>query len=86
MVYSRLRPLPVFSTSIGWQGFSAGIGNWVADEVLYQAALHPEQPANSLNEHQTSQLHHHLKSVPVTAIDADANSDNFPKDWLFHHK
>ncbi len=30
------------------QSFSAGIGNWVADEVLYQARIHPEQPAHSI--------------------------------------
>jgi hypothetical protein len=30
------------------QSFSAGVGNWVADEVLYQSRVHPEQPANSI--------------------------------------
>lgn len=30
------------------QSFSAGVGNWVADEVLYQCRIHPEQPAASL--------------------------------------
>jgi formamidopyrimidine-DNA glycosylase len=36
------------------QSFTAGVGNWVADEVLYQAAIHPEQPANSLDAKQVS--------------------------------
>lgn len=34
------------------QSFSAGVGNWVADEVLFQARVHPEQPANSLTAEQ----------------------------------
>jgi hypothetical protein len=28
------------------------VGNWVADEVLYQARIHPEQPAASLTPEQ----------------------------------
>jgi formamidopyrimidine-DNA glycosylase len=32
------------------QSFSAGVGNWVADEVLYQARVHPEQPAHTIPE------------------------------------
>jgi formamidopyrimidine-DNA glycosylase len=41
---------PLLSTSacLATQSFSAGVGNWVADEVLYQAAIHPEQPAHSI--------------------------------------
>ena len=42
------------------QSFSAGIGNWVADEVLYQSKIHPEQPADSLTAEQVRQLHHAL--------------------------
>ncbi|XP_071929682.1 formamidopyrimidine-DNA glycosylase-like isoform X5 [Coffea arabica] len=31
------------------QGFISGIGNWVADEVLYQAKIHPLQSASSMS-------------------------------------
>lgn len=31
------------------QGFISGIGNWVADEVLYQARIHPLQSASSMS-------------------------------------
>lgn len=34
------------------QSFTAGVGNWVADECLYQARIHPEQPAASLTAQQ----------------------------------
>jgi hypothetical protein len=45
------QPLPCLAT----QSFSAGVGNWVADEVLYQAAIHPEQPANSIPAEQVGE-------------------------------
>ncbi|KAK9816949.1 hypothetical protein WJX72_007331 [[Myrmecia] bisecta] len=68
------------------QGFSAGVGNWVADEVLYQARIHPEQPAATLAEQQVEQLHHFMQHVPQTAVDAGADSAKMPADWLFHRK
>ncbi|KAJ9526568.1 hypothetical protein QJQ45_017668, partial [Haematococcus lacustris] len=38
------------------QGFTAGIGNWVADEVLYQARVHPEQLVADMPEPQVGLL------------------------------
>ena len=34
------------------QSFTAGVGNWVADEVLYQARVHPEQPVADMPQEQ----------------------------------
>ena len=48
------------------QSFSAGVGNWVADEILHQARIHPEQKANSLGGDQVAALHHQMQ-VPDTA-------------------
>eukprot|EP00850_Spirogloea_muscicola_P020929 SM000231S07476 [mRNA] locus=s231:4653:7750:+ [translate_table: standard] len=66
------------------QGVAAGIGNWVADEVLYQARVHPAQPANTLLAEQCEGLHRSIKYVLETAVDAGSDSKNFPKNWLFH--
>lgn len=68
------------------QSFSAGVGNWVADEVLYQARIHPEQPANSIPEEQVAALHRAIKDVCELAVAADADSDRFPDSWLFHYR
>eukprot|EP00884_Botryococcus_braunii_P014595 jgi/Botrbrau1/23136/Bobra.0243s0064.2 len=68
------------------QSFSAGVGNWVADEVLYQARLHPEEKSNTLDLDQVEALHSKLHTVLRTAVDADADSSKFPADWLFHHR
>lgn len=43
--HPSLPPIPA-------QSFLAGVGNWVADEVLYQARIHPEQRADALTEEQ----------------------------------
>jgi len=43
------------------QSFSAGVGNWVADEILYQARIHPEQTAHSLSEEQVAALHEQMQ-------------------------
>ncbi|XP_020868692.1 formamidopyrimidine-DNA glycosylase isoform X3 [Arabidopsis lyrata subsp. lyrata] len=43
------------------QGFISGIGNWIADEVLYQARIHPLQSASSLSKEQCEALHTSIK-------------------------
>lgn len=68
------------------QSFSAGVGNWVADEVLYQAAIHPEQPAHSIPAEQVAALHHAIRHVCQLACEVEADADKFPPTWLFHHR
>ncbi|ANM60731.1 MUTM homolog-1 [Arabidopsis thaliana] len=45
------------------QGYISGIGNWIADEVLYQARIHPLQTASSLSKEQCEALHTSIKEV-----------------------
>lgn len=45
------------------QEFTPGVGNWVADEVLYQARLHPEQTVGAMGPGQVEALHAALKHV-----------------------
>lgn len=68
------------------QSFSAGVGNWIADEVLFHAAIHPEQVAKSLSQEQIKSLHHNITYVCQTAVDADADHNKFPSHWLFPHR
>jgi formamidopyrimidine-DNA glycosylase len=64
----------------------SGIGNWVGDEVMYNAKMHPEQYANTLSDDQINQLHKSIHYVCSTAVDLLAESDKFPDDWLFKHR
>ncbi|TFK30701.1 AtMMH-1 [Coprinopsis marcescibilis] len=68
------------------QSFSAGVGNWVADEVLYHARIHPEQRCNTLSSDQIKQLHKNLVYVCQTAVDLNADDKRFPENWLFRHR
>lgn len=68
------------------QSFVSGIGNWIADEVLYQSRLHPLQIASSLTRESCEALHQSIQEVVKYAVDVDADSDRFPIEWLFHHR
>lgn len=68
------------------QGFAAGVGNWIADEVLYQAKLDPRRRVDSLSADEQKALHGALKKVIQKAVSVDADKERFPKDWLFHRR
>ncbi len=66
------------------QGLFAGIGNWIADEVLYQARISPKRLGSSLSEKEVKALHDAIVLVIKLSVDVDADKEKFPKDWLFH--
>lgn len=68
------------------QTFAAGIGNWIADEVLYQARLDPRRRANELSAIEMRRLRAKIKHVIERAVEVDADKDRFPRSWLFHRR
>jgi ribosomal protein S13 len=68
------------------QAVLCGIGNWVADEVLYQAKLHPETCACDLDEAETKLLHTCIKDVLTKAVEVGADATRLPREWLFHYR
>lgn len=68
------------------QSFSAGVGNWIADEILFQAKISPRRYTTELTEDDLKRLRARMKSVVETAVAVDADSEKFPKDWLFHYR
>lgn len=64
----------------------SGIGNWVGDEIMYQARLHPEQYSNTFSDEQIKRLHDAMMYVCDTAVETNAESDKFPTDWLMKHR
>ncbi|XP_023523305.1 formamidopyrimidine-DNA glycosylase isoform X2 [Cucurbita pepo subsp. pepo] len=68
------------------QSYISGIGNWIADEVLYQARIHPNQSAATLSKESCAALHKSIQEVLKRAVDVDAESNNFPEEWLFHFR
>ncbi|XP_047337966.1 formamidopyrimidine-DNA glycosylase isoform X2 [Impatiens glandulifera] len=68
------------------QKFISGIGNWIADEVLYQARIHPLQKASSLSKDSCKTLQNCIKEVIQYAVEVDADCSRFPLEWIFHSR
>ncbi len=81
----RKRGNPVKSLLLD-QTFSAGVGNWVADEILFHSRIHPEQKPNSLDEGQIKGLYEKMQYVCQTAVGVDGDASQFPEGWLFKHR
>jgi formamidopyrimidine-DNA glycosylase len=68
------------------QSVIAGIGNLYADEILFQARLHPRARTDRLDRVQRRRLFEQIKQVLETAIDCGAGAEQFlerlPQDYL----
>ncbi|KMT00643.1 hypothetical protein BVRB_9g219360 isoform A [Beta vulgaris subsp. vulgaris] len=68
------------------QNFISGIGNWVADEVLYQARIHPSQVASSLSKDESARLLKCIKEVLEKAVEVGADNSQYPSNWISHSR
>lgn len=66
------------------QKFLAGIGNYLADEVLLVARIRPDRPAASLSADEAEALRGAIRDIVGHAVAVDADYERFPEDWLFH--
>ena len=72
-----------------------GVGNWMADEILWRAAIHPRRPAGSLLPAEIKALWRESRRVCRLALATIAGrGDELPRDlnvnipdtWLFNHR
>jgi formamidopyrimidine-DNA glycosylase len=72
-----------------------GVGNWMADEILWRAAIHPKRRAGSLKPAEIQKLWRECGRVCRLALDTIAGRDNYlppdlnahiPRTWLFWHR
>lgn len=68
------------------QSLFAGVGNWIADEVLYQARLSPHRTARSLTRAEVTRLRAKLLRILRDAVDVGGDNERYPRAWLFHHR
>ena len=72
-----------------------GIGNWMADEILWRAAIHPRRPAGTLTPAEIRALWRESRRICRLALEtiAGRGSDvppalnvRIPDSWLFNHR
>ena len=68
------------------QAVLSGIGNYLGDEVLYQAKLYPEQPCCELSASEVATLHTSIRDVISLCVRVGADHNKFPPNWLFHYR
>jgi formamidopyrimidine-DNA glycosylase len=66
------------------QNTVAGLGNWIVDEVLFQARVHPEKRTEQLSDDEIRRLHEAIRLVLTTAIRHEAQYRDFPVGFLIH--
>ena len=87
-LYNRLQS---FNTSLkavllDQEKIVCGVGNWVADEVCYQAGIDPSSNCSAIDEIASINLSNTLRSVINIAVESLNKKHEFPKEWLFHYR
>ncbi len=72
----------MIKTALTNQSDIAGIGNVYADEILYQAKIHPQKSTGQLSEKETDAVYNELHKVLKTAIEANADVSKLPETFL----
>ncbi len=60
----------------------AGLGNMYVDEALFQARIHPERPAGSLDHDEIRRLHRAIRDRLAAAVEAGGASIDSYRDSL----
>jgi formamidopyrimidine-DNA glycosylase len=72
-----------------------GVGNWMADEILWRAGIHPAEPAGTLRPAEITKLWTETRRVCRQALEKIAGRGgklppdlnvHIPDTWLFHHR
>ena len=85
-ILDRRRKAPLKAVLLSQDAFP-GVGNWMADEILWQARLHPGRTAGGLDEGRKRGLYRVLRSVcrgALRTIGEDFSDP--PKTWLFRYR
>jgi formamidopyrimidine-DNA glycosylase len=90
----RRRRTPIKAVLLMQERFP-GVGNWLADEILWRAAIHPKRLAGSLTPKEVRTLWRECRNVCRRALEVIAGKrDHLPPDlnthipdsWLFNHR
>ncbi|HEY2713151.1 MAG TPA: DNA-formamidopyrimidine glycosylase family protein [Chthoniobacterales bacterium] len=69
------------------QGGFPGIGNWMADEILWRAGIAPQRRAAELREAKLILLWRNVRFVARASLESiGKNNTDPPHDWLLHER
>lgn len=68
------------------QSLFPGIGNWISDDALFQARIHPETDCSDLTLENFITLYEKIQHCIKTAIDLECDYDHFPNDFLINFR
>ena len=68
------------------QSVAAGVGNWMADEILYQAKIHPSKRLEQMTSIEIEAVYKAMKTVIEVAIENDAHYSDFPEHFMMHFR
>ena len=60
------------------QSFAAGVGNWIADEVLYQAGIDPRRRVSSLTDAEARRMRAKLAAIVKRAVRCERRRFTLP--------
>jgi len=75
---------PIKAVLLDQERAVSGVGNWLADDVLYLAKIHPAAVSKRLGAEQVAALLRAVRRVCELACKVGADSSRFPAEWLFH--
>lgn len=78
--------LPVKALLLCQDRVVSGVGNWMADEILFHSTIHPATLSCQLTDVQVMTIHAALLNVCKKACDVLADYRRFPSNWLFHYR
>jgi formamidopyrimidine-DNA glycosylase len=82
----RHKKAPIKAVLLMQSGFP-GIGNWMADEILWRAKIHPARRAEQLTTKNRAALLHESKFVARESLRTLARDySDPPKTWLIHQR
>lgn len=82
----RHRRAPIKAVLLRQEGFS-GIGNWMADEILWRAQVFPGHPAGKLSPEKRKAIWRETRIVARQSLKIIGTDDShLPRNWLIHER
>ena len=87
LLFLRRRQRLAVKAALLVQAAFPGVGNWMADEILWRARIDPRQLCGALNSRQIAALWRAARKVCADALaTVGVDFSDPPKTWLFHER